>query len=482
VSNVRVGAIYGWPSYKTWEFTSEHPIRSVFPLWLVYGPSLLVYKWICEGLGYEAAPCAVFYVLRSLMFTLSFVLEDWAIYELLPVKRERAVALMLVASSYVTWTYQMHTFSNSIETLVVLWCLVMMCRMKDDTQHTQVRLCVALAFLGVLGIFNRITFPAFIIVAGIQLLPHLFVKPLRIPIMLLAAAATALVAVRMDSEYYTGARLRFRDLPSKAIITPWNNLIYNIDTSNLAAHGLHPFWQHFAANLPQLIGPAFPLLLFSSDRGTLFWSGIIGIAVLSCFQHQEARFLLPAVPLLLASVKLPSSHSRLWICLWMTFNILAAILFGLYHQAGVIPVQTWIGQQPGATQVFWWKTYSPPRWLLGTNNSHIITTDLMGMPVAQIAGNLSLAAPCAGSAEQLLLVAPSNAHGLEPNAAEPYTPLAFSTNEAVSRMTLSRKMQHQGHVGLDDLDFGDDGVWPTLKRVIGGRGITVWQVSKQCEP
>ena len=35
-------------------------------------------------------------------------------------------------------------------------------------------------------------------------------------------------------------------------------------------------------------------------------------------------------------------------------------------------------------------------------------------------------------------------------------------------------------IGLDDLEFGDDGVWPTLERVIGRRGLIVWRVSRDC--
>lgn len=77
-------------------------------------------------------PVAVFYGLRALMFIMSFVLEDWALHELLPVPREQRAATVLVASSYVTWTYQNHTFSNSIETIVVLWCLVLIGRIKED--------------------------------------------------------------------------------------------------------------------------------------------------------------------------------------------------------------------------------------------------------------------------------------------------------------------------------------------------------------
>ncbi|KAI7187475.1 hypothetical protein D0869_11560 [Hortaea werneckii] len=471
------GEIFGWPVHRTWEFTSEQPIRSIFPLRLIYGPPLTLLKWLAEGAGYEVSPMAVFYVLRVQMFLLSFVLEDWALHELLPFKPQRATALLLVASSYVTSTFQMHTFSNSLETITVLWCLVLIGRMKDDREHTQVKLCMALAFLGVLGIFNRITFPVFLLVPGIRLLPDLAAKPWRLLVVLLAGSLTALMAVAMDTEYYTGSRLNFSTLFQDCILTPYNNMLYNMDSANLAQHGSHPFWQHFIANLPQLLGPAIPLLLFSSRRNILFWSAITGITVLSCFNHQEARFLLPAVPLLLASIRLPDSPKvrRTWFGIWILFNILAATIFGLYHQAGVLPVQDWIRQHEANNpqHVFWWKTYSPPRWLLGQANAQITTTDLMGMSGLQMMDRLSQSISCErGAANEVLLVAPGSATFLD----------AFTSKAEgeASELSFDLAFSHRQHIGLDDLDFGDDGFEPTIQRVFGRRGLDVWRVSKLC--
>lgn len=415
---------------------------------------------------------AAFYVLRLLMFFLSFVLEDWALHELLPVKRERVRALMLVASSYVTWTFQMHTFSNSIETLIVLWCLALMRRMEDDSEHTQVTLCVALAFLGVLGIFNRITFPAFIIVAGLRLVPYLWLKPLRLPIMLLAGGVTALIAIALDTEYYSGEKLHFRQIASQAVLTPYNNLVYNLNSANLAEHGLHPFFQHFAINLPQLIGPALPSLFYSYGRNTLFWSGAVGIILLSCFGHQEPRFLLPAVPLLLATVKLPLRNTRRWIGMWLVFNVSAAMVFGIFHQGGVVPVQAWIKEHHDIAHVYWWKTYSPPTWLLGERNHHVATTDLMGMPWEDVLAKLSNDLPCnRKDMNRTLLVAPSNSLYLDP---------VVNPTQLSNGVFATVAMYHRQHIGLDDLDFENDGVLATLQKVIGKRGLTVWELSKGC--
>lgn len=90
-------------------------------------------------------PDVVYYVIRGVMFLFSFVLEDWAIYELVPSPRHRIATVVLVASSYVTWTYQTHTFSNSLETLLVAWGLVLIRRMVEN------KVCLAGAFGVLLG-------------------------------------------------------------------------------------------------------------------------------------------------------------------------------------------------------------------------------------------------------------------------------------------------------------------------------------------
>jgi GPI mannosyltransferase 4 len=151
--------------------------------------TLLKWVWPEDDQGH-VSPEAIYYSLRVVIFILSFVLADWAIYELVHSPRHRRQAVILIASSYVTWTYQSHTFSNSIETLLVLWSLVLIERIvrekvscsrgiilaehyADRLQNHPVGLsCGILAFIIVFGVFNRITFPAFILIPGLQLLPH----------------------------------------------------------------------------------------------------------------------------------------------------------------------------------------------------------------------------------------------------------------------------------------------------------------------
>lgn len=90
-------------------------------------------KWLYTELGAgNPPPDLVYNVLRGVMFLLTFVLEDWAIYEFVPSPRHRQATIVLVASSYVTWTFQTHTFSNSLETLLVAWGLVLIRRIVEN--------------------------------------------------------------------------------------------------------------------------------------------------------------------------------------------------------------------------------------------------------------------------------------------------------------------------------------------------------------
>jgi phosphatidylinositol glycan class Z len=64
-------------------------------------------------------------LLQKLMHT------DWAVYHLAGDTHRRS-AVLLYASSYVTWTFQTHTFSNSIEAVLVSCSLVTVVSFKHD--------------------------------------------------------------------------------------------------------------------------------------------------------------------------------------------------------------------------------------------------------------------------------------------------------------------------------------------------------------
>ncbi|KAM3081073.1 alpha 1,2 mannosyltransferase [Clarireedia jacksonii] len=474
---VIAGQIFSYPIKLTWEFTSEHPIRSVFPLWPIYGLPMLLLRWLWIGNGNdgEIPPMAVFWALRVLMLTLSFVLEDWAIYELVESPRHRKVAVMLVASSYVTWTYQTHTFSNSIETLAVAWSLVLIQRIVENKKHTSVLPCAILAFVVIFGIFNRITFPAFLFIPGLRLIPHFIRKPFSLVSMVLFGSFAAFIAICLDTNFYANDTVTWSYLFSHPTITPLNNFKYNMATDNLALHGLHPWYQHSLINLPQLLGPATLLLFFQPLLRLRLFSAISGIVVLSIFRHQEARFLLPTIPLILSSVKVPKTRIslRIWGGLWLSFNIIFGLLMGTYHQGGVVPTQAFLSKQPDATHALWWKTYSPPIWLLNGKNEVLTTHDLMGMKSELMLEEVAQLATCRSNSreaatEGTYLIAPTSATFLD----------KYTTNQ--TKLYFEEVWRYRQHLNLDDMDFGDDGFWSTITRVIGRRGIAAWRVTMDC--
>ncbi|KAI2886613.1 CAZyme family GT22 [Aspergillus niger] len=499
---VFAGRIFSYPSRLPWEFTSDKPIRSVFPLWPTYDvPMNLLKGFYTESGTLNPPPELVYYVLRGVMFLLSFVLEDWAVYELVPLPRHRRATVVLVASSYVTWTYQTHTFSNSIETLLVAWGLVLIQRIVDNKRRSSIFACAVLSLIAVVGVFNRITFPAFLLVPGLRLLPHFWRKPFS----LLSFAGFGLfffcIAVLVDTTFYNPSASLW-DAVHAPIITPLNNLLYNSDQSNLALHGLHPRYHHFLVNLPQLLGPAYVAIILSMSKSTAIqsWlkniravSAISATAMLSIFPHQEPRFLLPCVPLLLSCLRV--RKSRLFLAAWVIFNATLGFLMGVYHQGGVVPTQIAIpsivsesifeagamsandNAQKSAT-ILWWKTYSPPLWLLGDNTTtqlNIETRDLMGISGPEMASELEKLVPqCPNnddsnsmdnSERSIFVVAPKSATFLDR-----YT----NPSPDDSGLTLHELWIWRKHLNLDDLDFGTDGIFPTLKRVIGRRGLSVW--------
>lgn len=306
-------------------------------------------------------------------------------------------------------------------------------------------------------------------------------RPLALLSAIFSALFTTFIAIYLDTKFYTDHSVTWSYLFSHPTITPLNNLSYNLSASNLAQHGLHPWYQHALFNLPQLLGPAALLVFLRPHLSLRLYSAISGVFVLSIFQHQEARFLLPTIPLILSSVQLPrnQSHLRIWAGLWIAFNVFFGLLMGVYHQGGIVPTQVFLSKQADATQAIWWKTYSPPIWLLNGKNEVLKTHDVMGMKGPLMLRELHALATCqrlssisaAGSGENegTYLIAPASATFLDI-----YVP------QSNSSLQFQEVWRYRQHLNLDDLDFGDDGFWPTLKRVVGRRGLVAWRVTKDC--
>ncbi|KAJ3021848.1 alpha 1,2 mannosyltransferase [Thoreauomyces humboldtii] len=273
-------------------------------------------------------------------------------------------------------------------------------------------------------------------------------RPSQLIRVALPALVTAALCIAIDTWFYGGAHMT---------VTPWNNFKYNADPANLALHGTHPRWTHMLVNLPALIGPG---ILMIRPR-PLFPAAASGILALSLFSHQEARFLMPAVVLLLSCVSLPRHRTarRWWWGSWIIFNCLAGVIMGVYHQGGVVPASLYVGSlRPD--RVIWWKTYQPPTYLLATNT--VETIDLKGAPLElleKVISNL----PCG----KTVLVAPWSAVELD----------AFK--ERTGSWGLREQWRWTSHLNLDDLDFEEEGPIGTWKRVIGRRGLVVWKIARE---
>lgn len=308
-------------------------------------------------------------------------------------------------------------------------------------------------------------------------------RPLSLAVLAVSALVTVIIAISLDTSFYTPHSINWSDLVRSPVITPWNNLRYNMQPANLAQHGLHPWYQHMLVNIPTLLGPAASLLFLKPHLSLRLYSAMSGILVLSVFQHQEARFLLPTIPLILSSIQMPKNQKllKVWLCAWVLFNLALSLLMGTYHQGGIVPGQVFLSKQADATQAIWWKTYMPPIWLLNGKNEVLRTQDLMDMDGVKLIVELDRLATCDTPADRrnieylkerngTYLIAPLSATWLDP----------YLENKGLEGLRFREVWRHRQHLNLDDLNWGEDGFLPTLQRVVGRRGLAAWRVTKSC--
>lgn len=218
---------------------------------------------------------------------------------------------------------------------------------------------------------------------------------------------------------------------------------------------------------------------------------------------------------------------------------------GIYHQGGIIPAQLQVPEQvksftstssysSNATfaTIFWWKTYPPPTYLLGnTAPLNISTIPLMGLSQPEMLSKLSSALPshCSttvsmttipptqqidSSSDLVFLIAPLSSHLfpaskiarktsfqiaapqlstssiLDKDSQEQQQQQQHSNNarggcksaNEDDTLELSLTWSHRRHINLDDLDIGEEGLGPTLARVLGRRGLGMWRVRRICRP
>ena len=151
----------------------------------------------------------------------------------------------------------------------------------------------------------------------------------------------------------------------------FNNILYNSSTENLSQHGLHPLYLHLLLNMFILFGPAYLCFLLNLKTFARYNKPsmvflLIPLCLHSFIPHQEPRFLLPlSVPLLFLISTSPISKKRTFLATWIIFNVFMCLLFGIFHQRGVI-VGLDLASKQHVKQVIGYSVYMPPNYLLPT--------------------------------------------------------------------------------------------------------------------
>lgn len=289
--------------------------------------------------------------------------------------------------------------------------------------------CMTIASITVAGIFNRPTFIAFAF-SPIFFWLHrglgsktvgLTHFHLRFLLLVLYGLPIAFIFILIDSFYYgyltineiQVLKINFENF----VVAPLNFLKYNMNSGNLAKHGLHSRFLHFVVNLPLLYNVlavvglfAFASLIYRGFKGKLselpriqsIWglmtaSFIVPVAALSIFPHQEPRFLIPVtLPLVFlhaqrvrqacandeqttveGNAKKPKKRKQFnyLLSLWYILNIFCTLFYGFIHQGGVYPLAKYLSNEiqtkPKFTAIhlFTSHTYSLPLSLLQLKNT-----------------------------------------------------------------------------------------------------------------
>lgn len=368
---------------------------------------------------------------RAIMCMISFI-NDYSIYRICRIYNLKAdIRLLAFASSAVTLTFGIRTFSNTIEMALcsMLLYLVSECMILSNTviyqkeflaekyeaakniadrvrlfkmrsslpQHSYSK-CALLSTICVIGIFNRPTFICF----GLPLMFFWMLRGLnassrtvtftdfnfRMLFFILSGLPAFCAIVVIDSLYYgylSLAQIYIFDISIYSfLVTPVNFIRYNIIPSNTAEHGEHPRYLHLLVNIPILFNILGIISLISFTNMAykfckkefqdlpqtqsfvfVMTTAIIApVLMLSFFNHQEPRFIIPIlIPIvLLHSPKLitginvtnymrdselsvlrylsnyvnVSISGKSILKVWYMINIFVTIFFGFIHQGGVV--------------------------------------------------------------------------------------------------------------------------------------------------
>ncbi|EEB08712.1 alpha-1,2-mannosyltransferase [Schizosaccharomyces japonicus yFS275] len=376
--------VFGWKAELPWEYTVERPIRSLVPLLIT---TFLPMEFVKTVFGASVKPTIVFHVCRLWMLLLSLCV-DYCIWLLFPPKT-RVRALLGIGSTMMMLVYQTKTLSNSFEVILSLLAFVLFRRVSKKIQKEPSKTpsfdTIALCAVCTLGVFTRITFPAFLLPSALSAL-RTWRQCLRPQHLLWFCSKLIFICLLFTTAYL------FIDsyVYGKPVFTVWNNLMYNSQTGNLAQHGLHARWTHLLINVPLLCGPILAQPSLWNPMRSAWWYLMVPIALLSVFPHQEARFLLPAC-VFFTAYAFSITHSKLLLVSSLIYHTFLSMFYGVLHQRGVVPTLSKLADyysscsplsEPGsAMSMYFWRVYTPPTWMLkrtGHENVEVDTQHFVG--------------------------------------------------------------------------------------------------------
>ncbi|XP_050413789.1 GPI mannosyltransferase 4 [Patella vulgata] len=441
---IAAGDILNTDVFRAWEFNSTMPLRSISFPYIIGGLPFVALKYLQDN-SYINITSYWLLVLPRIWMTVLSLITDYSVHVMSKTfEFDSNLAMKIYASSYITLVYMTRTFSNSLESVLLAVFFIVLLKItvvpenkrkeskskNDQNPHLKPLSECSVFFMGILttvGIFNRPTYLLFLLLpAALWFL--ILIKPMSFPFVVnhllkitIMGVLGVLIActffVGVDTQYYRPDTIKnifsesslcmnndfiqmfhcFKDLFFTLIIAPYNFLLYNTKSENLAKHGLHSRFLHILVNLPLLIGPlilpifytVISMILsavrekFKTDIRIVYLAIVFisPVLLLSIFVHQEPRFLIPIVPVgcVLVSGILGTKKGRklLW-SVWIVFNVLMTLFYGYLHQGGIVPSlleandEVAISKQPTDHYLVFYKTYMPPRYLVTSNRIKVI--------------------------------------------------------------------------------------------------------------
>ncbi|KAI9296269.1 hypothetical protein K502DRAFT_348251 [Neoconidiobolus thromboides FSU 785] len=438
----------------TWEFNPSFPCRSIVFPYIFGAPPFYAFKFLIKY--YPSFNSTLFlYIFQRTYSTILSLLIDFSLYKLIEDKLTVKRGLLLLwSTSYLVTSYFTHSFSNSAETIILGICLLSgkfsynySIKGFDERIGLKNKRLLTRFILGLfvsIGVMTRVTFIFFLLPLSFYCIycsfkGIMFVKKryrlwlwlFRESFFIISFIASLYLFVFIDSVYFRND-LKLSDglypskIKDKLIFTFLNNIRYNMNSDNLAIHGIHPRYLNLIVNMPLLFLPCIIAIIvdykamMTNYISKLMLSTIIsGTTFLSFIPHQEPRFLIPlSIPYFVLSKSLLKFHEKKFLNLWLFYNMLLVMFYCGLHQAGVIPTLIRLNKDPDinlncinlhngfdtfntikcnvdtigngrglcdsyVTFVFMYKSFMGPRHLLySTNNDQkhtIILKDLIGI-------------------------------------------------------------------------------------------------------